>query len=72
MVSAEKKELSILGKDFDVAADVSELLGHGDTAFLCLVLLSMLLLYQTGSTIIWTLMPGGGFLRVINGTFNTA
>lgn len=24
-----KKELSILGKDFDVAADVSELLGHG-------------------------------------------
>lgn len=43
-----------------------------DTAFLCLVLLSMLLLYQTGSTIIWTLMPGGGFLRVINGTFNTA
>lgn len=43
-----------------------------DTAFLCPVLLSMLLLYQTGSTIIWTLMPGGGFLRVINGTFNTA
>ena len=43
-----------------------------DTAFLCPVLLSMLLLYQTGSTIIWTLMPGDGFLRVINGTFNTA
>ena len=43
-----------------------------DTAFPCPVLLSMLLLYQTGSTIIWTLMLGGGFLRVINGTFNTA
>ena len=29
MVSAEKKKLAALGKDLNVAADITKLLGHG-------------------------------------------
>ena len=72
MVSAEKRNSPFSAKTSMWPLTYLNCWVMVDTAFLCPVLLSMLLLYQTGSTIIWTLMPGGGFLRVINGTFNTA